>query len=77
MRSGCSPNLKQESLDVPEEMRRIYLTEATLAKVKEMALEKAKLYIQNAKTISKSYKYLWSLVEDREKIDTIEYEVSD
>ena len=42
-----------------------------------MPLEQVKLYIQNARSIYESYDYLWSLVEDSDRIDRIEYDPDD
>ena len=58
-------------------MKRLYLVEATSEKVKTMSLEQVKLYIQNAKSMYESYDYLWSMVEDSERIDKIEYDLTD
>ena len=42
-----------------------------------MPLEQVKLHIQNAKTINGSYVYLWPMVEDKDRIDVINYELTD
>ena len=45
-------------------MRRLYLVEATIEKVKTMPLEQVKLNIQNAKTMYESYGLRWKIVRE-------------
>ena len=42
-----------------------------------MPLEQVKLYIQNAKSIYESYDYLWSMIEDSDRINRVEYDPDD
>ena len=50
------------------------MIEATPEKVKTMPLEQVKLYTLNAKIIHKAYDYLWTMMEDSDRIDKIEFD---
>ena len=60
-----------------KKLRHLYLVEATADKVRAMPLEQVKLYIQNAKSIYESYDYVWSMIEDSDRIDWVEYNPDD
>ena len=58
-------------------MRDLYLTNATVEKIKDMPMEQVKLYSLNARTIREAYDYLWTMMANSDRIEKIEYDPAD